>query len=72
MKSPLPEGSILYNTSKLYDWGPLIHRKPKKKKKVIAFHEALFEKHSLKIFSTEVHLVLLNENLFFPEPQFSK
>lgn len=52
--------------------GPLSTENQKKKKKVIAFHEALFEKHSLKIFSTEVHLVLLNENLFFPEPQFSK
>ena len=38
--------------------------------KVTAFHEALFGNNFPKTFSTQVHLVRLNENLFFPETQF--
>ena len=38
--------------------------------KVTAFHEALFGNHFPKTFSAQVHLAQLNENLFFPEPQF--
>lgn len=38
--------------------------------KVTAFHEAIFGNHFPKTFSTQAHLVQLNENLFFPEPQF--
>lgn len=39
--------------------------------KITAFHGTLFGKHFPKRFSTQVHLGPLNENLFFPEPQFS-
>lgn len=47
---------------------PFMHRVSHK---VIAVQEAVFGKYSPKTFSSQVHFILLNEDLFFPEPRFS-